>query len=388
MRHDPMSDIHVRVEGRVGRITLTRPQALNALTTGMIAAIDAAVTAWRDDPAIACVLIDAAGDRAFSAGGDIAEVHAAARPANIAFGQGFWADEYRLNVKIARYPKPFIALCQGYTMGGGVGVSLHGGHRIVCEIKPRRHARMRASASCPTWAARIFWPARRAGSASFSASPVTAWDRATRSARASRTSSFRATPGRIWSRVWSRPQTPKHRAFTGPPPPSDLEPLQADVDASFAAPDLATLAQRLEATDWGRSVLDTMAKLSPLSMACTLDLVRAARAEPGIEAAVRRENRFTARSIEHGELMEGIRAAIIDKDRAPKWRHTLATVPPERIAAMLAPLGRTSCRSTETVRQRAPSASRPKVNAETRVFYSQTKTQPKASHFPADAFPR
>ena len=70
-----MSDIHVRVEGRVGRITLTRPQALNALTTGMVAAIDAAVTAWRDDPAIACVLIDAEGDRAFSAGGDIQEVY-------------------------------------------------------------------------------------------------------------------------------------------------------------------------------------------------------------------------------------------------------------------------------------------------------------------------
>ena len=74
-------------------------------------------------------------------------------------------------------------------------------------------------------------------------------------------------------------------------------------------------------------------------MACTLDLVRAARAEPGIEAAVRREYRFTSRSIEHGELMEGIRAAIIDKDRAPKWRDTLASVPPDRIEAMLAPLG-------------------------------------------------
>ena len=129
-------------------------------------------------------------------------------------------------------------------------------------------------------------------------------------------------------------------AFSNPRAPApELAPLQPEIDAPSRRSDLATLAERLEATDWGRSVLETMAKLCPLSMACTLELVRAARTEPGIEAAVRREYRFTSRSIEHGELMEGIRAAIIDKDRAPKWRDTLQTVPPERIAAMLAPLG-------------------------------------------------
>jgi enoyl-CoA hydratase len=123
------------------------------------------------------------------------------------------------------------------------------------------------------------------------------------------------------------------------PPAPELVPLQPEIDATFSAPDLATLAERLEATEWGRSVLGTMATLSPLSMACTLELVRLARAEPGIESAVRREYRFTSRSIEHGELMEGIRAAIIDKDRAPKWRDTLLTVALDRIATMLAPLG-------------------------------------------------
>jgi len=332
-------DIHVRVEGRVGRITLTRPQALNALTTGMVAAIDAAVTEWRDDPAIACVLIDATGDRAFSAGGDIQEVYASAKAGDVGFAQGFWADEYRLNVKIARYPKPYIALCQGYTMGGGVGVSLHGSHRVVCES---------SRVAMPECA--IGLVPDIGGTALLSGGPgrlgeylgVTGHRMGAADAiRAGFADHF--VPREAWpdltARLIETADAETILAFSRPSPPSDFEPLEARIDSAFSAPDLATLVGRLETTDWGRSVLDTMAKLSPLSMACTLDLVRAARAEPGIEAAVRREYRFTARSIEHGELMEGIRAAIIDKDRAPKWRHTLKTVPADRIAAMLAPLG-------------------------------------------------
>ena len=334
-----MSDIHVRVEGRVGRITLTRPQALNALTTGMVAAIDAAVTAWRDDPAIACVLIDAEGDRAFSAGGDIQEVYRCAKAGDVAFAQGFWADEYRLNVKIARYPKPYIALCQGYTMGGGAGVSLHGRHRVVCES---------SRIAMPECA--IGLVPDIGGTALLSGGPghlgeylgVTGHRMGPGDAiRAGFADHF--VPREAWAdltaRVIETAEADAILAFSRPPPPSDLEPLQPEIDAAFSAPDLATLAARLEATDWGRSVLETMAELCSLSMACTLELVRAARTEPGIEAAVRREYRFTSRSIEHGELMEGIRAAIIDKDRAPKWRDTLQTVPPERIAAMLASLG-------------------------------------------------
>ena len=336
---DDAADIHVRVEGRVGRITLTRPQALNALTTGMIAAIDAAVTAWRDDAAIACVLIDATGDRAFSAGGDINEVYICAKAGDVGFARGFWADEYRLNVKIARYPKPFIALCQGYTMGGGVGVSLHGGHRIVCESSRVAMPECAIGLVPDVGGTDLLAgaPGRLGEYLGVTGHRMGPGD-AIRAGFADQFVPREAWPDLV-ARLVETADAEAIRAFTGPPPPSDLEPIQAEVDAAFAAPDLATLAQRLEASDWGRSVLDTMAKLSPLSMACTLDLVRAARAEPGIEAAVRREYRFTARSIEHGELMEGIRAAVIDKDRAPKWRHTLATVPPERIAAMLAPLG-------------------------------------------------
>ena len=92
------------------------------------------------------MLIDAEGPRAFCAGGDIADVYATGRRGDFASGRRFWAEEYRMNARIARYPKPYVALMQGFVMGGGVGVAGHGSHRVVGETQPHRHARMRASA--------------------------------------------------------------------------------------------------------------------------------------------------------------------------------------------------------------------------------------------------
>ena len=124
-------DILIRRQGRAGRITLNRPKALNALTYGMCLEIDRALRAWADDPEVACVVIDAVGERAFCAGGDIQVMYETGTAGDYAYGRRFWADEYRMNAQIAEYPKPYIALMQGFTMGGGVGVACHGSHRIV-----------------------------------------------------------------------------------------------------------------------------------------------------------------------------------------------------------------------------------------------------------------
>ncbi len=115
--------------------------------------------------------------------------------------------------------------------------------------------------------------------------------------------------------------------------------MREAIDDAFAAPDLATLVARLEASDWGHGVLRTLARSSPLSMACTLELVRAARRDPGLEKALSREYRFTSRAASDGDLLEGIRAMVIDKDRTPVWRDALDGVRTEDVAAMLAPLG-------------------------------------------------
>ncbi len=128
-----MSDIRIRIEGRAGRITLTRPQALNALSHAMAEAIAEALEAWAEDPAVALVLIDAEGPRAFCAGGDLAEVYESGRRGDFETARRFWAREYRTNARISTYPKPYVALLHGFVMGGGVGVAAHGSHRIAGE---------------------------------------------------------------------------------------------------------------------------------------------------------------------------------------------------------------------------------------------------------------
>ncbi|WP_348524053.1 enoyl-CoA hydratase/isomerase family protein [Phaeobacter sp. J2-8] len=124
-------DVVIRKFGRAGHITLDRPDALNALTAAMSIAIENALEAWRDDDAVDLVILDAKGTKAFCAGGDIAKLYADGRAGNFDLSRAFWRQEYRLNLKIARYAKPVVAFMQGFTMGGGVGLGGHASHRIV-----------------------------------------------------------------------------------------------------------------------------------------------------------------------------------------------------------------------------------------------------------------
>ncbi len=124
-----MKDVLIRTEGCAGRITLNRPAALNAVTWAMCLEIERAIDAWRDDASVALVLIDAAGDRAFSAGGDIAEMYQTGTAGDFDYGRRFWRDEYRLDAKLAEYPKPVVSFLHGFTMGGGVGIGCHASHR-------------------------------------------------------------------------------------------------------------------------------------------------------------------------------------------------------------------------------------------------------------------
>ena len=123
-----MDEVLFERRGALGLVTLNRPKALNALTLEMIHAMTARLEDWAGDPAVATVLIRGAGDRAFCAGGDI---RALIQPDNAAYIAGFFADEYRLNRLIFRYPKPYVALIDGIAMGGGVGVSVNGAFRIA-----------------------------------------------------------------------------------------------------------------------------------------------------------------------------------------------------------------------------------------------------------------
>src|SRR5262252_5189791 len=125
------SEILFARHGAAGVVTLNRPKALNALTRNMIRQLRAALDGWRNDPAVTRVVITAEGGRAFSAGGDLREIYDAGRAGRHAEALGFFREEYELNTLIKRYPKPYVALIDGIVMGGGVGVSVHGSHRVA-----------------------------------------------------------------------------------------------------------------------------------------------------------------------------------------------------------------------------------------------------------------
>jgi len=335
-------DIQIRKEGRAGRITLTRPRALNALSYEMCGAIEAALDAWRDDPEVALVLIDAEGDRAFCAGGDIQQLFDTGRAGDFAYGQRFWADEYRLNAKIARYPKPYVALMQGFVMGGGVGISCHGSHRVVCE------STQVAMPECG-----IGLVPDVGGSLLLARAPG-------RMGEYLGTTGTRMGPGDAIYTKFADVYAPKLKwkmmcaalvesgdpgvidDYTETPPEGALRTQQARIDAHFGGEGLHDIVNSLrsDASDFASGALKAISRGSPLSMACTVEMIHRLRG-PGadIGRALGLEYRFTYRAMETGDFLEGIRASIIDKDRKPHWKHGLDALPGTAVSQMLMPLG-------------------------------------------------
>ncbi|HHS89542.1 MAG TPA: enoyl-CoA hydratase/isomerase family protein [Rhodobacteraceae bacterium] len=335
-------DILIRKSGRAGRITLNRPKALNAVTYDMCMAIEDALDQWRDDDQVALVIIDAVGEKAFSAGGDIAEMYRTASAGDYDYGRKFWADEYRMNARIFNFPKPYVAFMQGFTMGGGVGVSCHGSHRIVGE------------------SSRIAMPECGIGLVPDVGGSLLLARAPGRLGEYLGTTGTRMTPGDAIHAGFADYFIPQSRwpdlirslENTGewerideaalPAPESPLAQMQADADAHFAGETIHDILRSLRHTDneFTRATLESLGRQSPLSVACTVELVHRARASDRIERAFEQEYRFTWRAAELGDFVEGIRAAIIDKDRNPRWRHaSIDDVSDVEVSRMLMPLG-------------------------------------------------
>ncbi|MDZ7600483.1 MAG: enoyl-CoA hydratase/isomerase family protein [Hoeflea sp.] len=329
--------IRIRKIGRIGQITLQRPEALNAVTYEMVLAIEAALDGWRDDERVACVLIDAEGHKAFSAGGDLQYMYDTASKGDFEAGRTFWRDEYRLNAKIASYPKPYVALCQGFVMGGGVGVSLHGSHRVVGESSkiamPECAVGLVPDVGGSLLLARA--PGRLGEYLGVTGTRMNASD----AILAGFADYF--VPEAEWSGLTENLiETGDVSVITilaRDPEDGPLMALRGQVDEVFGKATLTDMLAALPDNEWGIATARAIRAASPLSAACTLDLVRRARAGDDIHTALQQEYRFTSRSASDGDFVEGIRAAIIDKDRNPRWRHArVEDVTSAEVEAMLA----------------------------------------------------
>ena len=338
------AEILFETQGRVGVITLNRPKALNAVTFAMVRALAAQLDQWAGDDAIACALLRAVPGRAFSAGGDIRELYAW-RQAGDRRLVDFYTHEYRLNRAIKQFPKPYIALIDGIVMGGGVGISIHGSHRLVTQnalfAMPET-----GIGFFPDVGGTYFLP-RCPGNtglylgltgARLGAADMAYCGLATHQVDAER-------QGEIVSALAGGEACDEalaSLAVAGEPAP--LAALRADIDHCFAGDDIDAILDRLENacsaknSAWGKETAATIRAKAPLATMVALRQLRTG-ARLDFDACMQLEYRLVNRFMAAGDFFEGVRAAVIDKDRTPHWvPATLADVSAEQVEAYFAPL--------------------------------------------------
>ncbi len=337
---DRDADVLCRTEGRAGFLTLDRPRAINALTHPMVRALDAALTAWEHDPAVTTVVLRGAGERGLCAGGDIRAIHADARATGGTATLAFWADEYRLNARIARYPKPYVALMDGIVMGGGVGVSAHGSVRVVTE---------RSRIAMPETGIGFVpdvggtWLLGRAPGELGTHLALTGGQIGAADALLTGLADHHVPAAALDALASDLTRLPADEALARhatPPAPGRLAEQRTWIDACYSAPTVEEIVDRL--TDSGvpaaKEAATTLLAKSPTALKATLAVLRAGRALDSLEAVLDLEYRASCAAVTSHDLVEGIRAQVVDKDRNPRWRPaTLAEVTDADVARYLTP---------------------------------------------------
>ena len=333
--------------GSAGVVTLNRPQALNAVTLIMVRALREQLDAWRDDPAVSRVVITGAGGRAFSAGGDLRQVYDLGLTGRQSEALVYWREEYALNWIIKRYPKPYVALLDGIVMGGGVGVSVHGSHRVAGDKFMFAMPEV-AIGFFPDVGATWFLPRMLGRIGTYCAvtgERLRAADGVAAGVATHRVPSSKF-PELLDGLCGSAGVDDVIGAFVQPTESGVLLAHRATIDHVFAADTVETILANLDRvaqtgglqTEWAAATVATIRSRSPTSLKLALAQVQRGRSWT-FEECMRAEFRIVSRVVYGHDFYEGVRALIIDKDSQPRWRPgTLREVGVADIERYFAPL--------------------------------------------------
>jgi enoyl-CoA hydratase/carnithine racemase len=342
------ADILFERRGAAGLVTLNRPAALNAVTHGMVHALRAQLNAWADDPAITRVLVKAAGDRAFSAGGDIRALYDLGQAGRHGEALQFWRDEYPLNAAIKQFRKPYVALIDGIVMGGGVGVSVHGSHRVAGDrfqfAMPEVGIGFFPDVGATWFLPRM--PGELGAYCALTGERFNAADGCDAGLATHRIPSARFAD-LLEGLAGTVSVDAVLAAFAEPAGEGPILARRAAIDRLFAADQVETILGALDgeaASDsanavWAGKTAATMRSKSPLSLKLALAQVRRGKTWD-FATCMRAEFRIVSRVIHGHDFYEGVRAVIIDKDNKPRWQPAaLDAISAAEVERHFAPLG-------------------------------------------------
>jgi enoyl-CoA hydratase len=341
-------DLIARREGSAGIIRLNRPKAINAVTLEMFRDIDKALDVFEADPAVAVIVLEGAGERGLCAGGDIRALWESSK-VDGDLGKILWREEYILNARIKKFPKPYVAFMDGIVMGGGVGLSAHSSHRVVTE---------RTKLAMPEVGLGFFPDVGGTYLLSRSPGEIGTYfgltgttmngpdaiharfaDAVVPSAKlpALREVLTKVRPGTMSREVRTLINGFATGEKTGP-----VAAKQAEIDRLFGHDRMEDIiaALKREGSELAQSALKTLSEKSPRGMVVTLKLLRLARKATSLEQCLVREYRAALEVFGSDDFREGVRAAVIDKDRNPRWSPPrIEDVTPEMVAPYFAEIG-------------------------------------------------
>ena len=340
-------DILFERRGAAGLVTLNRPQALNAVSLGMVRALTRQLAEWESDPAIARVIVTSNDSRAFSAGGDLRALYDLGRAGRYEEALGYFREEYALNARIKGYRKPYVSLIDGIVMGGGVGISVHGSHRVAGDKFMFAMPEV-GIGFFPDVGATFFLPRLPAALGIYCALTGERLDAADAVAAGVATHRVPSAqfPHLIESLCRAVPLDASLAAYARPPTAGPVVSRGRAIATLFTGGRVEDILAALDATGaaggadaaFASAAAALIRTKSPTSLKVTLAQMQRGSALDFAEC-MRTELRIVSRVVRGHDFYEGVRAVIIDKDQAPRWQpSTLAAVSAAEVERHFAPL--------------------------------------------------